>query len=275
MSYEKKTRSSWVFYIVVMFSAIITMIIMGGLFGYILLKGLPNLTKELFEREYTSVNVSMFPAIINTLRVILLALFMVVPIGVGAAIYMVEYAKRGNSIVKWVRLTTETLAGIPSIVYGLFGYLMFVMALDMGYSLLAGALTLAIMVLPTIMRTTEEALKSVPDTYREGSYGLGAGRLRTVFHIVLAPAMPGIISGIILSIGRMIGETAALVFTASTVPQVAGIMDSGRTLAVHMYCLMTEGLYTEQAYGTAVILMVIVAVFNQVSGYIARKVSIR
>ena len=225
-------------------SAVITFAILAALLAYILIMGVPNLKPGLFAWHYTSDNCSMTPAIINTLLMVVLSLLLSVPFGIGAAIYLVEYAKRGNKLVKVVRLTAETLSGIPSIVYGLFGYLMFVIALNMDKSMLAGALTLAIMVLPTILRTTEEALKAVPDSFREGSFGLGAGKLRTVFRIVLPSAVPGIFSGIILAIGRIVGETAALIFTAGTFSGVAGgVMESGRTLAVHMYCLLNEGLH--------------------------------
>lgn len=253
-------------------SAAITMGILIFILGYILVNGIPNLSTELFEWEYNTENVSMLPAMINTLYMTGLTLLMAVPIGVFSAIYLVEYEKRGNKLVNIVRVTTETLQGIPSIVFGLFGYLMFGIGLKWGYTLLGGAVTLMIMVLPVIMRTTEEALIAVPDSYREGSFGLGAGRLRTVFKIVLPSAMPGIFSGIILAIGRIVGETAALIFTAGTVATAAtGLFDSTRTLAVHMYCLLSEGLYMEQAYATAVILLIMVLAINTFSGLIAKK----
>ena len=200
-----------------------------------------------------------------------LALLFSVPFGIGAAIYLVEYAKKGNKLVELVRITAETLTGIPSIIYGLFGMLFFVTALHWGYSMLAGAATLAIMVLPVIMRTTEEALLCVPDMYREGSFGLGAGKLRTIFKIVLPTAIPGILSGIILAIGRIVGETAALIYTAGTVAEAAGVMDSGRTLAIHMYSLSREGLHTNEAYATAVVLLIVVLLINGLSSLIARK----
>ena len=270
-SYVKQPLSLFLF-LLVMLSAVITVGILVFLVGYILINGVPNIKPELFEWEYNTTNVSMLPSIINTVYMTGLTLLMAVPVGVFSAIYLVEYAKRGNKIVNFVRITTETLSGIPSIVYGLFGYLMFCIACKWGYTLLAGAITLAIMILPTIMRTTEEALLSVPDSYREGSFGLGAGRLRTVFQIVLPSAMPGIFSGIILAIGRIVGETAALIFTAGTVAKAAGgVFDSTRTLAVHMYCLLSEGLYMEQAYATAVILLVLVLVINACSSFIAKK----
>ena len=241
--------------------------------GYILIKGIPHLSPEIFAWEYSSTNVSMTPAIINTLLMTLLSLLVCVPLGIGAAIWLTEYAPRGSKLVKIVRMTAETLSGIPSIIYGLFGSLFFVVALKMGLSLLSGALTLSMMVLPTIMRTTEEALLAVPDSYREGSFGLGAGRLRTTFKVVLPSAVPGILSGVILAIGRIVGETAALIYTAGTVPEVPeSLLDSTRTLAVHMYTISTEGLYIDQSYATAVVLLVMVLLINALSAVIARTV---
>ena len=216
------------------------------------------------------------PAIISTVYITFLSLLMAVPTGIFSAIYLVEYAKRGSRLVKVIRVTTETLQGIPSIVYGLFGYILFVITLGWSYSLLAGAVTLAIMILPLIIRTTEEALISVPDSYREGSFGLGAGKLRTVFRIILPSAVPGILAGVILAIGRIVGESAALIFTAGTVAQVPGsLFDSARTLSVHMYALLSEGLYTNEAYATAVVLLLLVIIINAVSGFIAKKLATR
>lgn len=246
--------------------------VLAGILVYILVKGVPNLTPELFSLQYTSENASVVPALLNTLVIVALSLAIAVPLGIFSAIYLVEYAKKGNRFVKVVRITAETLAGIPSIVYGLFGYLLFVTTLGFGYSLLAGALTLSIMILPVILRTTEEALQSVPDLYREGSFGLGAGKLRTVFRIVLPSAAPGILAGVILAVGRLVGETAALIFTAGTVAQTPdSLLGSGRTLAVHLYALWNEGLATEKAYATAVILLVLVAGINTLSSVIASK----
>lgn len=234
--------------------------------GYILVKGVPQLSPELFAWEYNTRNVSLMPALVNTILMTALSLVIAVPLGVGAAIYLSEYARRGNRLVKLTRLTAETLSGIPSIIYGLFGSLFFVVALGMGLSLVSGALTLSIMVLPLVMRTTEEALIAVPDSYREGSFGLGAGRLRTIFRVVLPAAVPGILGGVILAIGRIVGETAALIYTAGTVPEVAGsLLDSTRTLSVHMYAISSEGLYINQSYATAVVLLVIVIGVNALS----------
>lgn len=241
---------------------------------YILINGIPNLSLDLFSPKYNSENVSMLPAIINTVSVTLLTLIIAVPVGIFSAIYLVEYAKRGSKIVKVMRVTTETLAGIPSIVFGLFGFLAFVLALGWGYSMIAGVLTLVLMVLPTIIRTTEEALLAVPDTYREGSFGLGAGKLRTIFKIILPSAIPGILSGVILAIGRIVGESAALIFTAGTVAETAtSLMSSSRTLSVHLYCLLTEGLYTKQAYATAVVLLLLVLIINGISNFVAKKLA--
>jgi len=270
----KNSPGSLILYLLTLAAAFVTAGITVAIIIYILIKGVPNLNGDLFEWEYNSENVSMLPAIINTLFMTALSLIFAVPAGIGAAIYLVEYAPKGNRFVDIIRITTETLQGIPSIVYGLFGYLIFTVYFEFGYSLLGGALTLAIMILPLIMRTTEEALLSVPDTYREGSFGLGAGKLRTVFRIILPSAVPGILSGIILAVGRVAGETAALLYTAGSAAKVASsLMSSSRTLAVHMYVLLSEGLYTDQAYATAVILLLMVVIINLASEFIAKKFS--
>ena len=256
----------------VYFAAFVTFGMLFYIIGYILVKGIPHLSLDFFSLTYNSDNVSMVPAAVNTVTMAVMTLLIVVPIGIGAAIYTVEYVKRGSKLVKVVRITTETLSGIPSIVYGLFGVLFFVTAMKWDRSMLAGACTLAIMVLPTIMRTTEEALQSVPDSYREASFGLGAGKLRTVFQVVLPSAVPGILSGVILAIGRIVGETAALIYTSGTIAKIPGsIMESGRTLALHMWTLANEGLHEDKAYATAVILLVLVIGINMLSSYAARK----
>lgn len=269
-----KHPGSLVMMILVMLAAAVTFAVLLFLIAYILMNGVPHLKPSLFAWEYSSENASVMPALINTIVMTLLSLLIAVPFGIFSAIFLVEYAGRGNKFVEVIRLTTETLSGIPSIVYGLFGMLFFVNTLGWGFSLLAGAFTLSIMILPLIMRTTEEALKSVPDSYREGSFGLGAGKLRTVFRIVLPSAIPGVLAGVILAIGRIVGETAALIYTAGTVAQIpSNVMGSGRTLAVHMYNLSSEGLYMDQAYATAVILLVLVVGINALSGVIAKKLT--
>lgn len=255
-------------------AALLTFCALLFLLGHILIKGIPHLSPSLFEMTYTSENVSLMPALINTVIVVALSLLIAVPLGLFTAIYLVEYAKRGSRLVSLVRVGAETLSGIPSIVYGLFGLLFFVTELGWGFSLVSGTFTLAIMILPLIMRTSEESLKAVPDTYREGSFGLGAGRLRTVFRIVLPAAGPGILAGIILAIGRIVGETAALIYTLGTVAQVPpGLFDSGRTLAIHMYALSGEGLHTGEAYATAVVLLVVVVGINALSRTLASRLS--
>ena len=254
-------------------AAAVTVLVLGFLVSYVLVRGVPNLRPEMFALTYTSENQSMLPAIINTCTMTLFSLLVAVPFGIGSAIYLVEYAKKGSEIVSLVRVTTETLSGIPSIVYGLFGMLFFVTRLHWGYSLLAGAMTLAIMILPLIMRTAEEALMAVPDSYREGSFGLGAGRLRTVFRIVLPAAGPGILSGVILGIGRIVGETAALIFTAGTMAQIPGLFQSGRTLAIHMYVLSGEALHMNEANATAVVLLLVVLLMNMLSALAAKKLT--
>lgn len=272
-------------FLLVHLAALITAAVVLFLIAYVLITGVPHIHKELFAWTWTTENQSMMPALVNTLVMTLLSLLIAVPIGVCAAIYMVEYAKRGNKLVKLVRLTAETLQGIPSIVYGIFGYVCFNVALHCGFSMLAGALTLSIMILPLILRTTEEALMAVPDSYREGSFGLGAGKLRTVFRIVLPSAMPGVLAGVILSIGRIVGESAALIYTSGSgtgnlsfikngaFSLTAPLFQSTRTLSVHMYALMSEGLYTDQAHATAVILMVLVIGLNALSSFAAKKLT--
>ncbi|MCE5196370.1 MAG: phosphate ABC transporter permease PstA [Negativicutes bacterium] len=265
---------SLVIRLLVSLAALLTVGILLLLVGYILIKGIPHLRPSLFALHYNSENVSLLPALLNTLMIILLTLIIAVPLGIFSALYLSEYAGRSNRFVQWIRLATETLAGIPSIIYGLFGMLFFVTFLHWGYSLLAGACTLAIMILPLLMRTTEEALHSVPDAYREGSYALGAGRLRTIFNIVLPAAMPGILAGVILSIGRIVGESAALIYTAGTASQIAnGLFSSGRTLSVHMYNISNEGLYLNQTYATAVVLLILVALVNWISHFVAGKLT--
>ena len=256
-------------------SALLTAAVVVFLIGYILYHGIPNLSLPgIFAWEYNGENQSMTPAVINTFIMVALTLLLAVPIGVGAAIYLVEYAKKGNKLVKVIRITAETLSGIPSIVYGLFGFIVFVITLGWSYTLIAGVITMAIMILPLIMRTTEEALMAVPDSFREGSFGLGAGKLRTVFRIVLPSAVPGILAGIILAIGRIVGESAALIFTSGTNAVVAkSLFTSASTLSVHLYALLTEGLYTEQAYAVAVVLLFVVIGINALSNVVAKKLT--
>ena len=242
------------------------------LVGYVLVRGVPYLSTSLFSLHGTTDNVSILPSIINTLKMVGIALLIAAPLGICCAIYLVEYAKKGSKFVKAIRLTTQTLSGIPSIIYGIFGSMFFVTALKWRLSLLSGACTLAIMVLPVIITSAEEALKSVDDSYREGSFGLGAGKLRTVFRVVLPSAVSGILSGVILAIGRIVGETAALVFTAGALTKIAGLKDSGATLAVHMYNLSNEGLHMNEAAAAAVVLLVTVMLLNAFASSAAKRI---
>ena len=267
----KRHPFSFLVRMLVWLAAAATLAVLLFMIIFIVVNGVPYIRPSLFALEYNSDNVSLFPALVNTLIMTALCLLIALPLGMFSAIYLVEYAKKGSKIVRIIRMTAETLSGIPSIIYGLFGMLFFCTAFG-GYSILAGTLTMAIMVLPLIMRTTEEALIAVPDMYREASFGLGAGKLRTIFRIILPAAVPGILSGVILAIGRVVGETAALIYTAGT---VAGIPENLLTrdlvLAIHMYSLSREGMHMNEAYATAVILLVVVILINWVSDRIAKK----
>lgn len=259
--------------------AILTALVLAGIVGYILINGIPHLKPSLFEWTYTSENVSLMPALIDTILMALLALALSVPTGVGAAIYLVEYARSSSRFVRAVRMTAETLQGIPSIIYGLFGLLFFTTMLGWGLSLISGACTLAIMVLPVVMRTTEEALLAVPESYKQGGFALGAGRVRTIFRCVLPSALPGIVGGVLLALGRCVGEVAALLFTAGTVAQIPdfggqgifAIFDSCRTLAVHMYVLASEGLHMDETYATAVVLLILIVILNMGANFAAKR----
>lgn len=263
--------------------ALFTTLVLLGIVGFILVNGVPHLTPTLFEWNYTSENVSLMPALISTLYMALLALLIAVPIGVSSAIYLVEYAKPGSRFVRAVRVTTETLQGIPSIIYGLFGMLFFTTVLGWGLSLLSGACTLAIMVLPVVMRTAEEALIAVPASYRAGGFALGAGYLRTIFRCVLPSALPGIVGGVLLALGRCVGEVAALLFTAGTIAQIPdfggqgifALFDSCRTLAVHMYVLASEGLHIDETYATAVVLLVLVTLLNVIANVAEKRLRVK
>jgi len=259
--------------------AILTALVLAGIVGYILINGIPHLKPSLFEWTYTSENVSLMPALIDTILMALLALALSVPTGVGAAIYLVEYARSSSRFVRAVRMTAETLQGIPSIIYGLFGLLFFTTMLGWGLSLISGACTLAIMVLPVVMRTTEEALLAVPESYKQGGFALGAGHVRTIFRCVLPSELPGIVGGVLLALGRCVGEVAALLFTAGTVAQIPdfggqgifAIFDSCRTLAVHMYVLASEGLHMDETYATAVVLLILIVILNMGANFAAKR----
>lgn len=270
----KKHPLAFAMFIIVSLACIITVSLFIAIVGYVCVKGVRYLKPSLFSLHYTTENCSMLPSVITTVEMVIITLLIAVPLGVFCAVYLCEYAKRGSKLVKLIRLAAETLSGIPSIIYGLFGMLFFVTSLKWSYSVLAGSFTLAVMVLPTIIRSTEEALMAVDDSYREGSFGLGAGKLRTVFVIVLPSAASGILSGIILAIGRIVGETAALIYTAGTVAKIpASVMDSARTLSIHMYSLSREGLHMGEASATAVVLLITVLILNTAAEALANRLS--
>lgn len=276
MATYKRSPFSFVMRLMLILSITFTVGMLAFILVYISAKGIPYLSKDLFSFSYTSENVSMMPGIITTLMMVAASLFISLPFGILTAVYLVEYAPRGSRVVEIIRLTTETLSGIPSIVYGLFGNIFFVTVLGWRYSFMAGVMTISIMILPLVMRTTEEALISVPDDWRQASFGLGAGRLRTVFRIVLPSAVPGILSGVILAVGRIVGETAALIYTLGTMAKIPdSLFSSGRTLALHMWVLSGEGLHINQAYATSVVLIVLVVGINALSGLVANKLQKR
>lgn len=269
---EAKGVYEWIVQFWVWGAMTITLGILVYLIAHVLWNGIPHITADLFAFTYNTQNMSLFPALVTTIYLVAGTLLLAVPLGVGTAIYMTEYAGRGSRLVKWVRMAAETLAGIPSIVYGLFGFLFFVTYCGFGYSLLSGTLTMTMMVLPFIIKVTEEALLSVPDGLREGSYGLGVGRRDTVLKMVLPTAMRGVVAGVILGVGRIVGETVALMYTIGTVASIpSSPNESGRTLAIHMYALSGEGLHVDKAYATGVILILTVLLMNEISVYVMKK----
>jgi len=253
--------------IMVYVSAAITFMFLIWILSYILIKGIPGINIDFLINEQTGI----LPAIVTTLQMVVIALLISAPIGIFAAVYLTEYARQGR-MTRIIRFATESLSGIPSIIYGLFGMLLFVKTLGWGWSLLSGSLTASIMILPTIIRSTEETIKSVPREFKEGSYGLGATKIRTIFKIILPTASPGILAAMILSIGRVVGETAALILTAGTVLQIPGsMMDSGRTLSVHLYLLAKEGISFEEAFATATVLIITVLLINFSATFLSKK----
>ena len=266
----KRTKlSEQLLYLAIYGSAALSCTAMIAIIGYIVFKGAPSIDWTFLSSPYKGSQHGIYPMIVTTLYMIGLSLAVAAPIGVCSAIYLNEYAKDGK-LVRLIRFATDSLSGIPSIIYGLFGYMFFVTVLQLKMSILSGALTLAIMVLPLVIRTTEEALKTVPAGYREGSLALGASKITTILRIVLPSAAEGIITSIILSIGRIVGETAAVYLTAGMVTRVpGGILDSGRTLAVHLYVLAKEGISFERAYASATVLLVIIAGLNLLANRLA------
>ncbi len=257
-------------------SVAVTCLLVATLIIYILVKGLPNVNYELLSTSpsYLSGKIGILPDILNTLYIILAALIFIIPLGVGAAIYLTEYAKN-KRVVAVIEYAAETLSGIPSIIYGLVGMLFFCQFLNMQTSLLAGALTLVIMNLPTVMRTTQESLKTVPQSYREGAFGLGAGKWRVIRTVVIPGCIDGVVTGCILSVGRILGESAALLFTAGFAHTLNGLIDglqtSGATLTVALYVYAKERGEFEIAFAIAAILMIMTLIINAVADIVAKK----
>lgn len=242
----------------------LTLLILAFIIFFVLQKGLPVISFNfLFSNpEDMGRRGGIFPTLIGTVMLPLLALIIATPLGIFTSVYLCEYTKE-SIVTKVIRFATDCLAGIPSIIFGLFGYIFFVNTLQLGWSILSGGLTLAVMILPTIIRTSEEAIRSVPKIYREVSFSLGASRWQTVKKVVLPNALPGIVTGIMLSVGRSIGETAAVIFTAGSSLRIpTSLFDSARTMSVHFYILAREGISSENAYGTAATLIIAVLFIN-------------
>jgi phosphate transport system permease protein len=261
------------------FAASLTVGFLFWIIWYILSNGLQFVDWKFVTDDYTRTGdeAGIFPMIVSTIYMVFASIAVAAPLGIMTAIYLTEYAKVGSRLVKVIRFCTESLAGIPSIIFGLFGMTFFVAILGLGFSILSGALTLSILILPVIIRTTEEALMAVPSTYREGSYALGSSKIYTIWRLILPSATPGILTSVILSIGRVIGESAPVFLTAGMVARIPdSLLDSGRTLTVHLYKLTTE-LFTidewNQAYGTATVLIVVVLLINMFTKLLASRIS--
>lgn len=242
--------------------------------GYIFMKGFKGVNLSFLFSDYLATgDGGILPMIVSTVYMVLLSIALATPIGILSAIYLQEYAKKGK-LVTVIRFATESLAGIPSIIYGLFGGIFFVVTLGMKYSILSGAFTVAIIILPVIIRTTEESLKTVPQSYREASLALGSTKFQTLYKVVLPSAIPGILSGVILSVGRVIGESAAILLTAGTVAQMpSGIFDSARTLTVHAYLLTKEKGDIQGAASIGIVLIIMVLILNTIAKLVAKKLN--
>ena len=262
LSYKKTGSIQDILWIISYVLSIIVVVALVGIVLFMLIKGIPFISFDFLFGRSTNAHVTIAPAFVSTGMLIVLALLIALPLGVGAAVFLNEYSKKNSIFVKIVRLFTDTLAGIPSIVFGLFGYIFLVIPMKQ-YSLLAGGIVLALMVLPTIIRSVEQSLSEVPDSMREASLALGAGKVRTIFLVVLPSALAGIVTAIILSIGRIVSESAALIFTAGSAMYMPdNYLDSGSSFAVFMWAFMGEGLYIDECYATSVVLLVIVIILN-------------
>lgn len=269
----RKQWKSKGFFGIISFIAAMTLGILILILGFILIKGIPNISLEFLTRspKLMGREGGIFPIIVGTVYVTLVSVLIATPIGVAAAVYFSEYARKGK-VINLIRFFTEVLAGIPSIIFGLFGFAFFVVFLGMGWSVLAGGLTLSMMILPTLIRSTEESLKTVPMAYREGSLSLGATKWETVVKVVLPCCRSGVLTGLILGIGRAIGETAAVMLTVGGSMRLpVSVFDSTRTMALHLYMLASEGLSEQKTYATAALLIIIVLIINSLANFIGRK----
>ncbi len=259
--------------------SILVVVMLVGIIGYVFVKGLPFLSWELISTVPSELKgtFGILPVIINTIYIVVLTLVIATPIGIGGAIYLNEYAKKGR-LIKIIELTTEVLTGIPSIIYGLFGFVFFGTFLGLGYSILTGVLTLSIMILPTIIRTTQEALKTVPESYKEGALSLGSKKIYIIFTILIPSALPGIITAVILAMGRIVGESAALIFTAGTgltmVRNIFGhVFTSGASLTVQLYSYAMRGEDPRISFAIASILIIIILILNFLAKFLGRKLN--
>lgn len=272
---HSRIKERLAFYLLWVFS-ILTIIVLALIVSDILVKGLPHISFSFLLEEPRKMGKAggIFSVIVSTFYIVVLSVVFAAPIGIAASVYLTEYAKEGP-VLRIIRYGTEALAGVPSIIYGLFGYSFFVVFLGLKYSILSGALTLTLMILPTIVRTSEEAIKAVPSSYREGSLALGATKLQTIRKIVIPTAMPGILTGLILGIGRVVGESAAVIYTAgSSLGVPDSILRPGRTLSVHLFTLASEGLSAENTYATAVVLITLVLIINFIANTLINKIFI-
>lgn len=278
--YHKRFRpTDMILNLLIYLCAALSIMVLAGIMGYVFVRGVPRINWQFLSTVPSTIKgtFGIVGNIVNTLYVVGITLLISTPLGIGAAVYLNEYAKPGK-LVRIIEFTTETLAGIPSIIFGLFGMVFFGTTLGLGYSILTGALTLAIMVLPLITRTTQEALKTVPDSYRSGALGIGATKWYMIRTILLPSAMPGIITGVILSIGRIVGESAALLFTAGSgylLPKsfLGKIFESGGTLTIQLYLSMQKAKYTD-AFGIAVVLLIIVLLINGLAKYLSHRFNV-
>lgn len=278
--YQKHIRpGDLILNVLIYLSAALSILILTGIMGYVFVRGIPSISWQFLTTVPSTIKgtFGIIGNIVNTLYIVGITLLISTPLGIGAAVYLNEYAKPGK-LVRIIEFTTEILSGIPSIIFGLFGMVFFGTTLGLGYSILTGSLTLAIMVLPLITRTTQEALKTVPDSYRSGALSIGATKWYMIRTILLPSAMPGIITGIILAIGRIVGESAALLFTAGSgylLPKslIGKVFESGGTLTIQLYLSMQKAKYGD-AFGIAVVLLLIVLLINGLAKYLSRKLDV-